>query len=132
MVNKIIIQGRLVADPELRATASGVSYMEFTVAWSEKYKEVETKCFLRCKAWRHTAEFVNNYFRKGQEIVVEGRMQTETWDKDGQTQSRTICSVEKVNFCGSKSQAPVSTNNATADTGFLDIPDGVDEELPFN
>ena len=62
MVNKLIYQGRLTADPELKRTQSDVSNMEFTIAWSEKYKESETKCFLRCKAWRNTAEFIDKYF----------------------------------------------------------------------
>ena len=58
MENTVILQGRFVKDPEVKQTASGVSYTEFTVAWSEKYKEIETKCFLRCKAWRSTADFI--------------------------------------------------------------------------
>lgn len=102
MINKMILQGRLTADPELRQTQSGISVIEFTVAWGEKYNEIETKCFLRCKAWRGTAEFVSKHFTKGQEILIEGKMITEQWEKDGQTQSRTICVVEKVNFCGRK------------------------------
>lgn len=103
MLNKIEYQGRLTADIELKQTQSGVSFTEFTIAWSEKYKEIETKCFLRCKAWRQTAEFVSKYFKKGSEILIEGRLVTEQWEKDGQTQSRMICDVEKVHFCGSKS-----------------------------
>ena len=103
MLNKITYQGRLTADVELKQTQSGVAFTEFTVAWSEKYKEIETKCFMRCKAWRQTAEFVSKYFKKGSEILIEGRLVTEQWEKDGQAQSRTICDVEKVHFCGSKS-----------------------------
>lgn len=97
------MQARLTADIELKQMQSGVSFTEFTVAWSEKYKEVETKCFLRCKTWRQTAEFLSKYFKKGSELIVEGKMVTEQWEKDGQAQSRTICDVEKVHFCGSKS-----------------------------
>ena len=132
MLNKLEYQGRLTADIELKQTQSGVSFTEFTVAWSEKYKEVETKCFLRCKAWRQTAEFVSKYFKKGSEILIEGRLVTEQWEKDGQTQSRTICDVEKVHFCGSKSDnggnsAPTyQANNAPK---FEEI--GEDDSLPF-
>ena len=124
MVNKMILQGRLTADPELRTTQSGISVIEFTVAWSEKYNEIETKCFLRCKAWRGTAEFVSKYFTKGQEIAVEGKIITEQWEKDGQPQSRTICDVEKVHFCGSKGSN--INNRPTTDNSFLS-----EEELPF-
>ena len=131
MLNSIHYQGRLTADPELKQTQSGISYMEFTVAWNEKYKESETSCFLRCKAWRHTAEFISKYFHKGDQILIEGRMETSTYDKDGQKQSRTICTVEKVHFCGSGS----STGKAQGDNHDLDkwvaVTADDDEELPF-
>ena len=132
MLNKLEYQGRLTADIELKQTQSGVSFTEFTIAWSEKYKEVETKCFLRCKTWRQTAEFLSKYFKKGSELIVEGKMVTEQWEKAGQPQSRTICDVEKVHFCGSKSDnggnsAPTyQTNNAPK---FEEIND--DDDLPF-
>lgn len=58
MINHTAYQGRLTADPELAKTQSGVSRLDFTIAWSDKYKEIETKCFLQCKAWRSTAEFI--------------------------------------------------------------------------
>lgn len=139
MVNKLILQGRFVADPELKYTQSQVAVCEFTVAWSEKYKEAETKCFLRCKAWRNNAEFIEKYFSKGQEIVIEGKMVTEQWEADGEKKSRTICVIDKTNFCGSKSQntQPDNQNNVNQpkqmDDGFMKIPDGIDdEELPFN
>lgn len=130
MINKVVLQGRLTAKPEIKEVG-GFNMCEFTVAWSEKYKERETKCFLRCKAWRTTAEFLEKYFDKGQEILVEGSMATETWENDGQTQSRTICNVEKVHFCGKKSDAQTTSGNKS-DDGFMNIPDGIEEELPFN
>lgn len=139
MVNKLIFQGRMVADPELKYTQSNVANSEFTIAWSEKYKDVETKCFLRCKAWRNNAEFISKYFRKGQEIVVEGHMITEQWESEGEKKSRTICLIDKVNFCGSKSDNGGSAANAKPapkpeidSDGFMNIPPGIDEELPFN
>lgn len=138
MVNSMILQGRLTADIELKHTQSNVAYTEFTVAWSEKYKDVETKCFLRCKAWRNTAEFLDKYFHKGQEIAVVGHMVTEQWESDGEKKSRTICQVDKVNFCGKKEDGGNSGNSKKASDqsldgdGFMNIPDGIDEELPFN
>lgn len=133
MINKMILQGRLTADIELRRTQSDVANTEFTIAWSEKYKEVETRCFMRCKAWRQTAEFLDKYFRKGQEILIEGHMVTEEWEKDGDKKSRTICLIDKVNFCGSKSNNGSSIPPKTDADGFANIPDDVeDDELPFN
>lgn len=130
MVNRIILQGRLVKDIELKEVG-GFAMTEFTVAWSEKYKETETKCFLRCKAWRSTAEFLSKFFSKGQELIVEGRMVTEEWEKDGQKQSRSICNVEKVDFCGPKSENASTTAPKASPDDFINIPDNVDEELPF-
>ncbi len=137
MVNKVIYQGRLTKDIELKHTQSSVAYCEFSIAWSEKYKEVETKCFLRCKAWRTTAEFLPKYFSKGKEILIEGHLVTEEWDKDGQHQTRTICLVDKVHFCGSKSSgggssAPAPQPPTDAD-GFMSVPDGAEDDgLPFD
>ena len=133
MIIKMILQGRLTADIELRRTQSDVANTEFTIAWSEKYKEVETRCFMRCKAWRQTAEFLDKYFRKGQEILIEGHMVTEEWEKDGDKKSRTICLIDKVNFCGSKSNNGSNISPKTDVDGFVNIPDDVeDDELPFN
>jgi single-strand DNA-binding protein len=103
MINQTIIQGRLCADPELRTTQSGVSVCSFRVAWSEKYKETETKLFLNCTAWRGTGEFVQKYFRKGQEIVVRGKLSTHEWDTDnGDKRSQIILTVDEASFCGPK------------------------------
>ena len=125
MINKMILQGRLTADIELRRTQSDVANTEFTIAWSEKYKEVATRCFMRCKAWRQTAEFL--------EILIEGHIVTEEWEKDGDKKSRTICLIDKVNFCGSKSNNGSSIPPKTDADGFVNIPDDVeDDELPFN
>lgn len=132
MLNRVILQCRLVRDIELK-DVGGFNMTEFTVAWSEKYKETEKKCFLRCKAWRSTADFLGKYFAKGQELIIEGQMITEEWEKDGEKQSRTLCNVEKVDFCGPKNNQTASNNPpASPDTGFLNIPDNVDEELPFH
>lgn len=131
MLNRVLFQGRLVRDIELKEVG-GFQMTEFTVAWSEKYKDTETKCFLRCKAWRSTAEFLSKFFSKGQELIVEGRMVTEEWEKDGQKQSRSICNVEKVHFCGSKaSNADNNPPSAPSSNDFMTIPDGDAEELPF-
>ena len=131
MLNKVVYQGRFTADPELRSTQSGISFMEFTLAWSVTYKDVETKCFLRCKAWRSTAEFISKYFTKGKEILVEGSLETNEWtDEQGQKKSRTILNVEKVHFCGGKqSNGAVSENKSPSSTS-LEIEDD-DDDLPI-
>ena len=130
MINKVVLQGRFTRKPEVEQKG-GFDMCEFTIAWSEKYKERETKCFLRCKAWREQAKFIANTFEKGQEVVVEGRLSTEEWEKDGNKQSRTVMNLERIHFCGSKAQT--NTNNTPAgDDGFMNIPEDADEELPFD
>lgn len=141
MVNKFILQGRLTADPEIKQTPSGVSCANFTVAWSEKYKEVETKCFQRCKAWRSTADFLGKYFAKGQEIIVVGKMTTEQWEKDGQKYSAQVLTVDEASFCGSKSsnQGEVAPAQAYMPPAAVQSPAGApkfeeihgDDDLPF-
>lgn len=103
MVNKAIIHGRLVADPETRTTSGGASVCNFRVAWSRKYKEQEVKLFLPCTAWGSTAEMVQNHFPKGKEIVLEGELRTNAWqDQNGNSRSNTELSVDRVHFVGPK------------------------------
>lgn len=128
MINKTIMQGRFTRDPEIEQKG-GFDMCEFTIAWSEKYKDKETKCFLRCKAWREKANHIVKYYRKGQECIVEGKIATEEWEKDGQKQSRTVLNLENIHFCGPKA---ASSGTPAGDDGFMQIPEGTDEELPFN
>ena len=88
MLNHITLMGRLVRDPELRRTGTGVAVASFTVAVDRDFSgrdggEKETD-FIDCVAWRQTGEFVSKYFTKGRMIVVSGRLQIRSWtDKDG-------------------------------------------------
>lgn len=135
MLNKIEFQGRLVRDPEIRWTESGIAVARITVAWSEKYKETETKCFLDCTAWRSTAEMLEKYFHKGKEIVIEGHMVTDQWKgTDGTLKSKTKCQVDKIHFCGPNTDSGSASKPElkTDDEGFVNVPDEVDEELPFS
>lgn len=136
MVNKVIYQGRLTKDPELEQTQSGIDKMLFTVAWSERYKEVEKKCFMLCRAWRHNAKFINTYFSKGSQIILEGHLEQEEWSPDNKP---VVLVVDAAHFCGSKSEARQdheqprkSTQYPEPSDDFMKIPDGVDDdELPF-
>lgn len=133
-MNHLGYQGRLVADAEFGDTSSGVRYANFRLAWSEKYKEQETKCFLDCKAFRGTAQFIEKYLsKKGQEMLVEGKLTTDEWEKDGQKRSKIVCLVNNVHFCGSKKD---SDGGGTAAAAPAADPSGyqtvdVDDQLPF-
>lgn len=127
MVNHIIFQGRLTRDLEVKETNSGIKHAAFTLAWSEKYKETETKCFMRCKAWRSTAEFMQKYLNaKGTEMLVEGRLVTNEWtDNEGQQRSVVELDVSRVHFCGKKSESAAPETPTLAE-----VPDD-GGELPF-
>ena len=140
-VNHLVFQGRNVRDLELKTTQSGIENVKFTLAWSEKYKETERKCFLTCKAWRQMASFLDRYFHsKGSEMVVEGALETEEWeDKDGNKRSQIVLNVDKVHFCGKKqdngSTAQTATNEVTHGApavpaaGYMEVDSS--EPLPF-
>lgn len=106
-LNKVILGGRLTADPELKTTPSGVSVCSFSIAVGRKYsKEGEqTTDFITCVAWRQSAEFISKFFRKGSSICIVGNIQTRSYtDKDGNKRSVTEVIVDEANFVDSKSE----------------------------
>ncbi len=129
MINHVTIQGRLTKDPEVKTTQSGIKFCNFTVAWSEKYKEVESKCFLNCKAWRGTAELLGKYWSKGKEILLEGRLLTEEWEKDGQKQTRQTLDVQNIHFTGKGESKGGQAAPKQDNGGFVQVDDS--EPLPF-
>lgn len=107
MLNRIILQGRLVADPELRHTQNGVAVATFRLAVDRDFKDRDTgerkADFINVVAWRHTGEFASRYFGKGQMAVLEGKLQSRTYeDQDGKRRYTTEVIAENLYFCGSK------------------------------
>ena len=99
MINKVVLMGRLVKDPELRYTGSGTAVTNFTVAVDDGFGENRTTSFINCVAWSKSAEFVGNYFSKGKMIIVIGRIQTRTWDgQDGKKNYITEVVASEVSF----------------------------------
>lgn len=127
--------GRLVADPEYRTTNTGVAVTRFRIAIDRDYtKEGEEKKadFIPCTAWRSSADFVNKYFRKGNMIAVIGQLRTEPYeDKNGNKRTDYSISVDKVSFCGSKSETnpDAGSENRTPAEQHEEAP--VDDDLPF-
>lgn len=107
MLNHITIMGRLARDPELRRTGSGVAVASFTVGVERDFadsrsgkKEVD---WIECVAWRNTGEFVSKYFRKGNMIVVSGRLQIRSWtDKEGNKRKTAEVVADNCYFGGGK------------------------------
>lgn len=136
-MNKWLGIGRLVADPEVRYSQGDnqTCIARYRIAVDRRYKkdgEQETD-FISCVAFGKNGEFAEKYLHKGMKIGVEGRIQTGSYEKDGVKHYTTDIVVEAHDFCESKG---TSSNPAPApqvdDDGFMNIPDGIDEELPFN
>ena len=143
MINRVILMGRLVADPELKTTNTGVSVTSFSIAVDRKYQpkgEEKKADFIDCVAWRNTAEFVSKYFNKGRAIVVVGSLQNRSWtDQNGQKRYITEVVVDEVSFVDSKgdnSQYQSSSDNFGAPSYSTETaPDfeviSADQDLPF-
>lgn len=117
-MNKVIITGRLTADPELRTTQSGISTCRFTVAADRRFADKNTgerqADFITCVTWRQTAEFVSRYFSKGKMIALEGSLRTGSYQDRSHpdvTHYTTEVYVENVEFCGSKADNNSGYNN---------------------
>ena len=115
MLNTIIIQGRIVRDPELRRTGSGIAVASFTVAVDRDFAQDGKKetDFIDCVAWRQTGEFVSKYFKKGSMIVVKGRLQIRGWnDKDGNKRKTAEVVADNCYFGSTKSDSDGSNNTS--------------------
>lgn len=131
MVNRMILQGRLCADPEMRRTKNGTAVCSFRVAWSETVKDRETKLFLNCVAWQGAAEMICKYFRKGKELAVEGRLSTREYDdRDGNRRSVTEMTVDRVHFCGKNEDAQGMPPWTDGKSQFVEMNED-DSDLPF-
>lgn len=142
-MNKVILMGRLTRDPEIRYSAgdNAMAIARFTLAIDRRRRanapsDEPTADFINCVSFGKQAEFAEKYLRKGTKMVITGRIQTGSYtNKDGQKVYTTDIVVEEQEFAESKGNAEASASGnvapATGSDGFMNIPDGVDEELPF-
>lgn len=138
-MNKVILLGRLSKDPELKATTGGTSVCSFTVACDRRFKKEgeQSADFINCVSFGKTAEFIERYFVKGNRIALDGRIQTRSWEDNGNKRYATEVVVENVEFAQSKSEGysfaepmtelPAQNNQSDID-GFMPIED---DDLPF-
>ncbi len=151
-MNKVILMGRLTRDPEVRYSAgeNALAIARYTLAVDRRFRRdgEASADFISCVSFGRTAEFAEKYFRQGLKIAVTGRIQTGSYtNRDGQKVYTTEVVVEEQEFAESKSSsdsytashpqnsaaAPsMPTPSAASADGFMNIPDGIDEELPFN
>ena len=151
-MNKVILMGRLTRDPDVKYTAGDnpMAIARYTLAVDRRFKRENeaTADFISCVAFGKAAEFSEKYFRQGIRIVVSGRIQTGSYtNRDGNKVYTTDVVVEEQEFAENKNNA-AGNNNVQDNTaagqqsgnqgvsvdadGFMNIPDGIDEELPFS
>lgn len=150
-LNKVVLAGKLVADPELKQTASGIAVVSFRLAINRRYQsksadgaQQQTQAdFINLVAWRQTAEFISRYFHKGSSLCVTGSIQTRTYqDQQGQNRTATEVVVDEAMFVDTKAEAG---GQYTPDAGYAAPPSfasapnatakfeelKTDEDLPF-
>lgn len=146
-MNKVILIGRITRDAEIRYTQGekSTAIARFSLAVDRRFKrdnDEQNTDFISCIAFGKIAEFLEKFGRKGTKFVVDGRIQTGSYNnKDGQKVYTTDVVVEKIEFAesknssgsgGSTNQPAPAPSSSSAGDGFMNIPDGIDEELPFN
>ncbi len=140
-MNKAILVGRLTRDPELRygKGENGTAVARYTIAVDRRFKRDNepTADFIPCVVFGRSAEFAEKYFRQGMRISVSGRIQTGSYtNKDGVKVYTTEVIVEEQEFAESKAESGTSEGETPemiqGNDGFMNIPDGIDGELPFN
>ena len=140
-MNKVILMGRVVADPEIRYTQgeNPTAVARYRLAVNRKFKNSEGNYdadFINCVCFGKTAEFAEKFLHKGTKIAVSGRIQTGSYtNKEGQKVYTTDIVVEEHDFCESKGSSNSSSSRPQPvdGDGFMNIPDGIDDdELPFH
>ena len=137
-MNKVILMGRLTRDPDVRysQTDSNMSIARFSLAVDRRYKkqgDETTADFFNCTAFGKQGEFVEKYLKQGTKIVVTGRIQNDNYtNKEGQKVYSVQIMVEEIEFAESKAAGQSQQNDSMPGDGFMNIPDGVESELPFN
>lgn len=115
-LNKVILGGRLTADPELKTTPTGISVTTFTIAVNRRFAkegDPQQADFFNVTAWRQTAEFITRYFRKASSICVMGSIENRTWtDQQGQKHFATSIVADEAWFVDKKEEAPASLQQA--------------------
>lgn len=145
MFNLVVLTGRLTSDPEVKTTQSGVSVVSFCIAVQRQYKSGEEPItdFINITAWRHTAEFIGKYFKKGNTIGIEGSIQTRKYtDRDGNNRVAFEVLASNVQFVESKrgntdvnvtndAEDPLRTVSENLQNAGFEQANMSDDDLPF-
>ena len=149
-LNKVILCGRLTADPELKQTPSGIAVVSFSLAVNRRFQsrgtdgaQAQQADFINVVAWRQTAEFISRYFRKGSALCITGSIQTRSWqDQQGQKRYATEVVADEAMFVDSKNEggavagqftdsynAPTYSSSPASAPKFEELK--TDDDLPF-
>jgi len=133
-MNLVVLMGRIAREIELKETGSGLKIAKFTIAL-DGYKKDDDSEFVRCTAFGKTAEIIDQYLSQGDGIQVQGRIKTDTWEKDGEKKFSTGVIIDRFEFppgknsgSGSKSKAQKPKKKATVDVSSIDVDSS---EIPF-
>lgn len=127
-MNQVNELGRLTQDPETRYSAEGKAVSRFTLAVNMSNNKAE---FFPVVAFDKLGEFCEKHLKKGRQVVVSGSLHNNDWEKDGQKHRQTEIIAKNIYFADSKPQ-DAAGRSEPADDDFMNVPDGIDEELPFN
>lgn len=133
MLNKVVLQGRAVADPDIRTIPNGSKVASLRIAVDRNYrtKDSASSDFFNVTVWRTTAEFVERYVKKGQLIIVEGSLQNKEWvGSDGKKRTAVDVVADNIYFCESK-KAAAETHDAAKKEYAPKAPATKDQDLPF-
>ena len=138
-MNKCLFTGRLTADPDIMTTATGAMIAKFRMAIDRRFAKdgEQTADFISCTAFNKTAEFIEKYFKKGMKADVETHFQSNSYtDREGNRRTSADFIIDNIEFGESKSARGSGATQNSGFTGsgnmaFMDIPNGIDEEIPF-
>ena len=138
MINVVTLMGRFTKDPEVTWTQSGKSYVRFSIA-VQRDSDREEADFINCIAWNKTAELIGQYFGKGVRILVEGRITTGSYEKNGETRYTTDVVVNKIHFVDYRNEESYNNNSIRNQKNNesriypdpREVTDEDDEEFPF-
>ena len=132
-MNKVMLIGRLTRDVEMHYSTNNTAIARYTLAVNRQIKGEADADFLRCIAFGKTAEVAENYLSKGMRVAIEGRIQTGSYtNREGQKVYTTDIVVERQEFLEKRTSSQSNTDTLSNEDGFMNIPDGIDEELPIN
>lgn len=129
-MNKVFLCGRLTRDPEIRTFDGGKMVAKFGLAVNRTYDR-ETADFFDCECWGKQAELVARYVTKGKQVIIEGELRIDTYEKDGVKRTRAVVRADRVEFIGGNPNSAQNQNCGVKDASIDDLQPSDDDDMPF-